>query len=99
MRQAVAAVAMGSTWPATGFASETSTPSSFAAKDGHPVPELNFAFDSKRGVSQAAHMKVPSRFSLTSGDEFGASVPPLRSMAYCCPESTYDHSRSLRWTS
>ena len=45
-----------------------------------PVPLSNFCVESNNGAAQPAHTNTPRRFSLTSGELFGGSVPPCRNM-------------------
>eukprot|EP00967_Tisochrysis_lutea_P133537 scaffold234561_cov30-Tisochrysis_lutea.AAC.1 len=69
-----------------------STPSSPFANEGHPVPDSNFCSASNSGVPQPAQTNVPARFSFTSGEEFGGSVPPCRRMKYWPLESAASQS-------
>ena len=62
------------------LSSEVSTlPSSGWKKLGQPVPESNFVSEAKRSWPQPAQVKVPRRFSRSSGLEPARSVPCWRS--------------------
>eukprot|EP01083_Nonionella_stella_P078155 213719_1 len=82
----------------TGFTFSISTPANPVAKEGHPVPEWNFAALAKSGVAHPAQRNSPSRSSPSSMEEFGRSVPPCRRILYCDPLRIYAHSRSVLWT-
>ena len=57
-----------------------------------PVPLSNLTKLSKRGALHPAQTKVPLRFSLSSGEERGGSVPPLRRTKYWPGVRTVSHS-------
>src|SRR3989344_2717923 len=60
----------------------STAPDNALSKEGHPVPESNFAPEEKSGLPHALHSYVPSAFSCTYSPENGASVPFSRKTAY-----------------
>jgi hypothetical protein len=63
-----------------------------STKLGHPVPLSNLAPEVKSGNPQAAHTKVPSRFSSMSGLLQGRSVPSSKSTWYDSGGSSLRHA-------
>ena len=75
---------------------EVSTaPGSGSLKLGQPVPLSNFTFERKSGVPQPAQAKAPARFSCSSAQLPGRSVPCRRMTWYCSGVSSRRHSSSL----
>src|SRR3954470_312533 len=74
---------------------EVSTaPSMGSLKLGHPVPLSNLSFDSNSDWRQPAHENLPGRFSHSSAQLPGASMPCWRITAYCSGVRMRRHSSS-----
>src|SRR4051812_27069019 len=67
-------------------------------KLGHPVPESNFASESKSGVPQQTHLYVPGCLLSLYSPVKARSVPFFLATRYCSGVSSFRQSSSLFFT-